>query len=123
MTANAIQLSTSLTCVNGSLDIRISKTKQIDQTTAKGGNPGTVNIGTSEEVLAFGDITSLGIVWLLNMDATNFVELGPESSGAMVAALKLKAGEGYAIRLKPGVTWRAKADTAAVNLFICALDD
>lgn len=87
----------------------------IDQATA--GRGGYVQeIGTAEEVLNFGDVATEGLFILRNVDATNFIEYGPESAGSMVAMGKLLPGEWGLTRLKPGVIVRAKADTAPAKL-------
>ena len=78
----------------------------------------TVDVGTSEEALVVGDLSGVeGFIALRNLDATNFVTWGPESGGAMVAIGKLlPLGEPAIFRMKPGVTLRLKADTAACKV-------
>lgn len=88
-----------------------------DQTLVGGGNPGMVDIGTSEEDISFGDITP-GFVIIQNMDATNYVQIGPKSGGAMIAYQKIRPGRFALIELDAGVTMRAKANTATVRLRI-----
>lgn len=95
---------------------------QLNQT-AIGGHMPIVSVGTSEEALTFGDISTLGYVALRNLDTTNYVDIGPESGGAMVAMIRLKAGNVAIMRLKPGITVRAQANTAAVKLQVWALED
>ena len=95
---------------------------QIDQT-GIGVYDSTVSVGTSEEVLSFGDITTEGLVVLKNLDDTNFVTVGPESAGAMVGLLKVEPGEVQFFRLLPTATVRAQADTAAVKLQVTVFED
>lgn len=77
------------------------------------------NIGTSDEALALGDVTTPGWAVFQNLDDTNFVEIGV---GSFTAFLKLKPGEQCLCRL--GTTApRAKADTAAVDLFYIIYSD
>lgn len=84
----------------------------------------TQAIGTSEEVITIpGDITTLGIAWFTNKDATNYVDVGPEVTGALEEAFRLKAGESFPIRLVPGLTYRAKANTSPVDLDITVFAD
>jgi hypothetical protein len=73
-------------------------------------------IGTSEEVIATGDVSTLGWLILRNLDATNYITWGPESAGAMVPIGRLEPGEWAALRLEPGVTIRAQANTAQCKL-------
>jgi hypothetical protein len=95
----------------------------ITQAVAKGPTPGTVVVGTSEEVISFAELTTLGLIQIINLDTTNFVQFGPESAGAMVAAIRLKPGEPNQFRLEPGVTYRAKADTGACNVQFMAFNN
>jgi hypothetical protein len=87
----------------------------ITQSAKRAARP-VIDVGTTEEALVTTDVSTLGWVFFRNLDTTNFVDIGPESAGAMVAMVRLKAGECAAMRLKPGITLRAKADTAAVLL-------
>ena len=75
--ANEIQVSMSLVVSNGSFKFRFQPGGlQFDQTGTGGGNPGLVSVGTSEENIALGDITTEGWVVMMNLDATNYVEWG-----------------------------------------------
>lgn len=61
-----------------------SQQRKYLQTTPGGGSPGAVDVGESEVVVDFGDLTSPGIVRLENLSSEYDVEYGPESGGAMV---------------------------------------
>jgi len=81
-------------------------------------------IGTTEETLEFGDISTEGYLILQNLDAENFVEYGPQvGTGSAELCCMLKPGEPALLRLKPGSVWRAKADTAPVKLDVCLLEN
>jgi hypothetical protein len=88
---------------------------KIDQAAAGGHRPVAI-IGTTEEVIATGDVSTLGWLIMRNLDNTNYITWGPESAGAMVPIGRLKPGEWAACRLEPGVTIRAQANTAACKL-------
>jgi len=123
MATNVITVNASLTVANGNFTARYtSGALQIDQVIAGGGAPGFVNIGTSEETVSFGDITTPGYVFIRNLDDTNYVTLGPDSTG-MVAAIKLKAGEVALFRTDDSATWKAQANTAACDLSFYVLED
>jgi len=84
------------------------------------------SIGTSEEVIDFGDITTNGYLILRNLDDTNYVTYGPQeagSGGAMVVFGKLNAGEIAILRVAPTVVMMAQADTADVLLDVTLLED
>lgn len=113
--ADEISASISVRVVNGDFtDVVSPGTVEIDQV-ASGYAGGIVSVGTSEEDLAVGDVTSPGLLYLRNLDATNFVTYGPKSTN-MVAFGKLMPGEFAFLRLDPTVTLRWKADTAAVKV-------
>lgn len=86
-------------------------------TAADIGRGGSIQIiGTSEEVVGFGDIATEGVLYMTNMDEDNFVDYGPEDTGAMVALGTISPGKFAWLEVKPGVVVRAQADTAAVKL-------
>lgn len=118
--ANEIKITTGMQCLNGNLNITIpSQTISVNQTTAGGGNPATVSVGTSEETINFGDITAR-YVHMRNLDATNFVEIG-FSTG--VYGVKLLAGETALFPLLTTATVYAKSDTASVSMQIIGLSE
>lgn len=114
--ANEITSACTLRVNNGYLSSNLVRSATITQAVAKGPSPGCVNVGTSEEVISFAELTTLGVIQIINLDTTNFVQFGPESGGAMIPAIRLMPGEPNQFRLEPGVTYRAKADTAACNV-------
>uniref|UniRef100_A0A6M3K0G2 Uncharacterized protein n=2 Tax=viral metagenome TaxID=1070528 RepID=A0A6M3K0G2_9ZZZZ len=74
---------------------------------------GVQEIGTSEEEVVQGaDVGTPGYVWMKNLDATNYVEVGSTTG---VYDIKLKAKQ---IALWPhnSATIYAKANTAACNI-------
>lgn len=93
-----------------------------DWTNARGANPGTVSIGTSEEDVSFGDLATPGWMVMTNLDATNYVDWGPNSGGSMVLCGRLYPGQSAQFFLHPSVTLRMKANTAACDVRIEALD-
>lgn len=123
MADDAISLLISMSVVNGNFRAQFKPPLvKIDQA-ASGRGGYTQIIGTTEEVVDFGDISTEGYIFLLNTDGTNFVEYGPEDTGVMVSLGKLDPGEIAAFRMKPGVVLRAKADTASVKLDVLLLED
>lgn len=120
--AGTLTTTLSLSVVNGAFreDYSIGPSI-ISQAAIGGGNPGTVDVTTSE-----GDITislsTPGMVVIENLDSANYVQYGPKSGGAMIPFSKLKAGEWHKFALDGSVTIRAKADTATVKLRIRAYE-
>ena len=73
------------------------------------------SIGTSEEAITLGEVTSPGWAIFINRDPTNFIELRVATAGAKFA--KLKPGEFAVLRLGSGAQAPfAIADTAACQM-------
>ena len=121
--ANEIKASVRLSVTKGNLKLAYGGTTLAeDMAGSKGGNPGTVNIGTSAELISLGDITSAGYCYIRNLDATNYVEIGPTSGGALVPMLRLKAGQEALMPLTPSVALRGQANTAACDVLIAVIE-
>ena len=113
--ANEISVSASIEVNNGNFRISFSSgAVRVDQTTATGGNPGVVEIGTSEETVSFGDVTP-GLVWMRNLDATNFVTWG-NTTGNLAQKLA-PGGVPTLVEINSG-SLIMQADTAACNVQI-----
>ena len=92
---------------------------QFDQAAA--GAAGEIqNIGTSEESLDTGDLTTYGWLYLKNLDDTNYVQVG-FSTG--VYGIRLEAGEPALFRTEPAATVYLKANTAACDVQYRWLED
>lgn len=72
-------------------------------------------IGISAENLSVGAITAAGFAVLLNLDDTNFVQIGWDDSG-FEPAFKLGPGHPAILTLDDSRVWQAKANAAPVNL-------
>ena len=121
--SGTISVSFTASVSNGefsdSLQIRSTSYTQ----TNIGASSGVRSIGTTEEVISTGDVAVEGFVYMKNLDSSNFIEYGPDSGGTMVSFGKLEPGEFAWFRLKPGITFKAKADTAAVLVDIRIYED
>lgn len=86
------------------------------------GNNGVENIadiGTSDETLALGDISTIGLVAMKNLDATNYILLGSDGTNYPI---KLKPGEPFFGRWN-GAAIHAKSNTASCRLHSLILPD
>ena len=84
-------------------------------------NKARQTIGTSDETLALGDVSSLGFIVAHNCDATNYIELGYTSG---TYAIKLKAGEICGFRAGSGMSAiHAKANTGSCDLEYFLISD
>lgn len=114
--ANEFTYTTRFAVDNGNFEQVIDFGSLRDDQAGIGMHGGVVIVGTSEEDLATGDISTPGWLVIRNLDATNFVTYGPKSGGAMVAFGRLNAGDCHRVYLKSGVTLRWQADTASVKV-------
>jgi len=73
---------------------------------------GRQTIGTTEEQLALGDVSSLGVVWIKNLDATNYLTVGTVTSQR---GFRINPGESYTFRAANNAVYCA-ANTAAVDV-------
>lgn len=110
--ANELTITTSLSYSKSSDTVTRSKTSQITVSGSVRAS-GVQTIGTSEEALAIGDVTSVGVVFIQNLDPTNYVEVAAVPSERY--SIKIKAGESYAFRAV-GNTIYCKANTAPVKV-------
>lgn len=84
-----------------------------------GGLPGLVVVGfATHEAIVTADLAALGLMTVENIDPTNFVDLGLDVAAAFVPFMRLLPGESYPVRLTPGITLYAQADTGAVRTII-----
>lgn len=119
--------------IRGSLQLQIDKTNfqfqrsvslNFDQTGDGGGNPGTLTIPTSDTAVTLTGITTPGWAIFRNLDATNYVDFGPDSGGAIVPFGRMEAGEPACFRLQPsGLTLRMQANTASCRVEIEVMED
>lgn len=119
--ADEITITHKISCVNGNLNFAPpTKTYRVDQTAAGGPTPGYVTIGTSEESISFGELSTVGWLHMENLDSTNYIQWG-FATGAYGG--RLEAGESASFRLNPSTTLYVLANTAACKALIYALED
>lgn len=116
--ANEITVAVNVSLTKGNLTRRVDTRKTINQTGA-GVYHNTVSVGTSEQsIAAFGDVVTEGIIYLRNLDTTNYVQWGFATTvyGGRISA-GMVAGP---FQAEPGLTLFLKANTAAclVEVFV-----
>ena len=120
--ANEITVSFNAQVVNGLMRKTIQLGQmQIDQA-AVGRAGHTQEIGTSSEVVDLGDVSTNGMLYLRNLDETNFITFGTDDVLGIIFA-ELKPGEFAWLRLAPTVVLYAQADTAACLLDVSLFED
>lgn len=114
--ANEYTISMSANVRNGTLvDGFNPDVYQADQATQLV-EAGVQIIGTTYEQITVGDITSAGPAGFKNLDSTNYVQIGVEVAAAFHPLHRLPAGKSELVWLEPGISYYAKANTAAVKL-------
>ncbi len=124
--ANEIAISLNATVTNGYLKHSIQPGSLSFDQAAIGAHAPVVSVTTSEMNLATGDISTLGWLFMRNLDDTNYVTWGVSTStGASMspAVGRMETGEIAALRLNPGATIRMLANTAACKVQVWLFED
>lgn len=79
----------------------------------------SIAVGTSDETLALGDVSTIGWVYMKNNDATNYITAGGDGT---LYNLKLKPGEPFFGRWN-GAAIHVKANTAPCNFEYLVISD
>ena len=120
--SNEIKVTSGIRVLKGNLDFsQPSKTVSIDMSGSGGPTPGFKIIGTTEESEAFAELTTEGMLWMLNLDATNYVQWG-FSAGVYGGRLKPN-GPPAQFQMEPGLTLYLKANTAACNVLVYGFEN
>ena len=116
--ANELKIEATITLTNGSLAYKKQPgAKYVTQTNAKV-YAEVKSVSTSDAALTFGGLASSehGWLYITNLDSTNYVDIGPDSGGAIVPLVRIKAGESVGpFRVKPSITIRSQANTGACS--------
>ena len=125
--ATTLNLSIAATWTQGNLTDSFQPTLATLTLNTQGMAGGVQSIGTSEENLSAGDIATNGMLFMMNLDATNYVQWGMSDGGTMKAVGRLKGGATAAscalLYVDAGVAVRMKANTAACNVYYKWLND
>lgn len=92
---------------------------RVDQAGIGFGVPGTISVLTSGTTVDLSALTTEGLIYIENLDDTNFVEYG----GTTDKPFRINPGEAHAMRMNPGETLHMAADTATVQMFIACQED
>lgn len=124
--ASEIRITAQLQATKDSLTVpKYGSTKLVDMAVAKGGPPGLINAvttGTGTQITTTG-VTTPGYTWVKNIDATNYVEVGPVVAGTFHPMAKLKPAEEMVFRFATGAAIWIKANTAACDCLAIVLND
>jgi hypothetical protein len=124
--ANEIVISLAVTVTNGYFKDQFAPGQVLVDQAAVGMGGSVQLIGTSEEVVDFGDVVTPGYMTLRNLDSYDYIEYGPSTggtSGTMVPFGVLRPGEVALIRLAADVVMMAQAITGDTTPATAALFD
>lgn len=119
--ANEITITHSLRLVNGQYRHEFSPGAVVVSQTGNKFMDAVVNVGTTEETLSFGDLSTVGIIEIVNLDATNYVELG-FSTGVYGDKLSAAKYIPHRYERNGSATFYVKANTAACNIRVIAYE-
>lgn len=114
--SNEITLNASLAYADDeSADLALEIAEALASVTTKKYIKAKQNIGTSEEAIGLGEVTSLGWALFINRDPTNYIELRTGTGATKFA--KLRPGKFAFFEFGSGITAPyAIADTAACQM-------
>lgn len=126
--ANEITVQTTVSVNNGTTSRTIvSRRRQTDQATAVTAalfDIGEATVPTTAENIPYGDITTPGELYILNKDATNYLQLGFDTAGTFTPnGVKLEPGQDCRFPVDSAVTLQWRANTAAVKVEIGVVAD
>lgn len=121
--AGTINVNLSVQATNGNFQDTFNPGQNAITQDAVGFHGPVVTVGTTEEVVPNGDISTLGVFAGRNLDTTNFVTMGASTGGAMYPFQRIEAGESFVFRREPGTILRWKADTSAVQIQMKLFED
>lgn len=111
--ANELSHSIAISYAKGTPSDLVSRSESTTTTiSGTAWQAGRQTIGTTEEQIDKGDVATIGYVYIRNMDATNYVEIGVVTAQY---SIKLPAGKDCWF-YSNGNTLYAKANTAAVDI-------
>lgn len=96
---------------------------QADVDGTKGPTPGAITVTTSGTNVDLTELTTPGLCRIMNMDTTNYVEVGVKdaSTGVFYPLMELLPGESYVFRFSRNVgeEWYSTTGTDSGNSFHC----
>jgi hypothetical protein len=119
--ANEITITHRLQQLNGQFKHEHSPSTIRVTQTAPGYIDQIISVGTTEESISFGDLSTVGIVELVNMDATNYVEVG-FSTGVYGDKLTAAKYIPHRYERNGSATFYVKANTAACKVRVIAYE-
>ena len=111
--ANEFTITNKIILANGYLKDKWDNGSVSLTQTTKGVHAAVESVGTSEEDMSYGVLSTPGLIVMRNLDTTNYVTYGPKSGGSMILMGKLAAGQMAMFYLGASVQLRWIANTSA----------
>lgn len=111
--ASELQLQGSGSFSKGGASFSVNFATSLFDVAGSAGIQQSVAIGITDESLVLGDVSSIGYVFLKNLDTTNSIQIG--SDGTLYPVI-LRAPGGWAIMEWNAAAIHAKASVAPCNL-------
>lgn len=119
--ANETSVSASISVTKSGASVSASASKTLNMS----GNELVVSTQTigyaAAEALNFADVSTIGFLYVKNLDENNFVQLGLDAEVSAKIFAKILAGE-FCLIPMPTATIYAKADTADVLVQVVAAE-
>jgi len=112
---NEFTMDFALNLTNGNLVEQLDISNYQDDQAAAGIQKMLADISTSDETVDTGDLSAPRWCFARNLDDTNYVSLGPDSTG-IVELIRLQPDDWCLFPLAPGVALHAQANTAACKV-------
>lgn len=119
--ANEIRVSSTLIVKNGNFSGDWTASFNADQSALGGGNPGTVDLTTSETTIDPGDIDTEGWCWIKNIGAAQAATIGFATSYT-TGLLILPGQTAGPFKLIAGTVLYAKALTSTTSIQVIILE-
>lgn len=113
--ANEITTKIEQNLTNGDLKDSVTLSFRTDQVTAVAAGSCQI-VGTTEEALYLGDVSSPGPSVIINLDATNYIEIGRVISASFEPFAKLMPGEAMCFQPAGSTTPYVRANTTSVTI-------
>lgn len=115
--ADEITVTSGLTVTKNGTTNRIDNTVESHTMTGSIRVDNVQTIGTTYEAIAKGDIGTIGFMQFVNLDATNYVEIGREISAAFEAFIRVDPGKtSPPVKSASLTALYGRANTGAVNV-------
>lgn len=117
--ANELQVAGSISFSKSSASLSKVFSNTYFTVSGTAGISNVISVGTGDESLALGDISTIGWVFFRNLDATNYISIGSDGT---LYPIKLKAGE-FALMRWNAAAIHAKANTGACDFEYLLIPD